>query len=276
MHTEASLTADLRELGVDRATTLLVHASLRSVGPVRDGSRTVVRALRGVLGPGGTLVVPTFTESNSLTSRTYIRMTRDLTGHQLLSYHENMEPFSAASTPSHGMGRLAERVRVTPGAVRSTHPQTSFAALGPRAARITSGHALNCLLGEESPLGRLYDEDAHVLLLGVGFEVCSAFHLSEYRRPDPVRRRYDCRQMTDDGPRWTGFDDIDLDDSDFGELGRWLETSQPGGRSPIVRGRVGGADSRLLPLRWAVDTASDWMAARRTVPRDESAEADRA
>ncbi|MCW8378280.1 AAC(3) family N-acetyltransferase [Streptomyces justiciae] len=270
MHTEASLTADLRRLGVTKAMTLLVHASLRSVGLVQGGSRTLLSALREAVGPDGTLVVPTFTTGNSLTSPAYLRSTRGLTRHQLLSYRENMEPFSPASTPSDGMGRLAEEVRVTPAAVRSTHPQTSFAALGPLAARITSGHALDCLLGERSPLGRLYEEEAYVLLLGVGFEVCSAFHLSECRQPGQVRRRYDCRVMTEDGPRWTAFLDVDHDDSDFGDLGRWLEASVPAGRGPLDRGRIGAADSRLFPLRWAVDTASRWFAAGR------GAEADRA
>ncbi|WP_217236150.1 aminoglycoside N(3)-acetyltransferase [Streptomyces sp. AC555_RSS877] len=276
MPTEACLTADLRALGVEKAMTLLVHASLRSVGPVPGGGRAVLRALRAALGPDGTLVVPTFTEGNSLTSRTYVRMTRGLTWSQLLSYRRNMEPFSAASTPSDGMGRLAEEVRTTPGAVRSTHPQTSFAALGPRARRITAGHALDCLLGERSPLGRLYDEEAYVLLLGVGFEACSAFHLAEYRQPGAVRRRYDCRLLTEDGPRWTDFVDVDLDDSDFAELGRRLELSLPAGRGPVVRGRIGAADSRLFPLRWAVDAAADRMAAGRPAPRGLSAEADRA
>jgi aminoglycoside 3-N-acetyltransferase len=172
------------------------------------------------------------------------------------------------------MGRLAEEVRVTPEAVRSTHPQTSFAALGPLAARITSGHALDCLLGERSPLGRLYEEEAYVLLLGVGFEVCSAFHLSEARQPGAVRRRYDCRIMTEDGPQWTAFLDVDHYDTDFGALGHWLEASEPPRQSPLARGAVGGADSRLFPLRWAVDRAADWLAEHRDSNGDVPAEAD--
>ncbi|MEU7059749.1 AAC(3) family N-acetyltransferase [Streptomyces sp. NPDC046197] len=276
MFTAASLAADLGRLGVERGATLLVHSSLRAVGPVRGGSRTVVRALRRALGPDGTLVVPTFTEGNSLTSRTYVSMTHGLTKHQLLSYRENMEPFSVASTPSDGMGRIAEEVRLSGQAVRSRHPQTSFAALGAGAARITAGHELECLLGERSPLGRLYEMGASILLLGVGFEVCTAFHLAEYRLPAPPRRRYDCRVLTDNGPRWTGFTDVDLDDSDFGVLGRWLETRPHEGRSPVVRGRVGHADCRLLPLPWAVDAALAWMTVCRQPAGERPAEAGRA
>ncbi|MFJ3668850.1 aminoglycoside N(3)-acetyltransferase [Streptomyces sp. NPDC090106] len=256
--------------------TLLLHASLRSVGPVRGGGTEVLRALRDAIGPEGTLVVPTFTEGNSLTSRTYLRMTRDLTRHQLLSYREHMEAFSAASTPSQGMGRLAEEVRVTPGAMRSTHPQASFAAVGPDAARITGGHALDCLLGERSPLARLYERRAHVLLLGVGYETCSAFHLAEYRQPRPPLQRYDCRMLTECGPRWAGYIDVALDDSDFGTLGHDLEISAPATNAPLTRARVGSADSRLFPVRWAVDEAADWIATSRTRPGNLPAEADRA
>ncbi|SNX64627.1 aminoglycoside 3-N-acetyltransferase [Streptomyces sp. TLI_55] len=276
MRTAAVLSAHFRELGVEKGTTLLLHSSLRSVGPVRGGGRAVLSALRDALGPGGTLVVPTFTEGNSLTSRAYLHMTRDLTPLQLLSYREHMEPFCAASTPSQGMGRLAEEVRVTPGATRSTHPQASFAVLGPRAARITRDHPLDCLLGERSPLGRLYEEEAYVLLLGVGYETCSAFHLAEYRQPHPPRRRYDCRVLTQDGPRWLNYVDVALDDSDFGTLGRCLEAADPAPDGPVARGRIGAADSRLFPLRWAVDAAGDWLAKCRTRPEDLPVEADRA
>ena len=42
-------------------------------------------------------------------------------------------------------------------------------------------HRLESHLGEYSPLAKLYRMEASVLLLGVGYQVCSAFHLAEYR-----------------------------------------------------------------------------------------------
>ena len=105
-----------------------------------------------------------------------------------------MAPFDPATTPCPTMGALAECVRTTPGAVRSTHPHTSFAALGPRAAELLADHDPHCHLGERSPLGALYAAGAHVLLFRVGFEACSAFHLAEYRlRPAPPPRAYSVR-----------------------------------------------------------------------------------
>lgn len=57
----------------------------------------------------------------------------------------------------------------------------SFAALGPAAEEITAGHALPDSLREGSPLARLYECDARVLLLGVGHDSNTSLHLGEYR-----------------------------------------------------------------------------------------------
>lgn len=278
MFTADDLSADLRRLGVGTggARNVLVHSSLRSLGPVDGGSRTVVRALRRALGPGGTLVVPTFTEGNSLTSRTHLAMISGLTGSQILAYRELMEPFDPSVTPSQGMGRIAEEVRLRPDALRSGHPQASFAAVGPRALRITCGHALDCLLGERSPLARLYEAGAYILLLGVGFEVCSAFHLAEYRVPAPVRRPYHCKVATEKGSRWRVYTDVDLDDRDFAAVGDWVAERIAGARPPVGHGRVGDAEALLIPMVPAVDAAVGWMCTHRGLVRIPAEENDRA
>lgn len=65
------------------------------------------------------------------------------------------------------MGVVPAFFRTWPGVLRSSHPVTSFAALGLHAAYLTDNHILEADPGNRSPVGRLYDLDGHVLLLGV-------------------------------------------------------------------------------------------------------------
>lgn len=252
--TRESLATDLRALGVTPGQVLLVHASMRQIGWVRGGAGDVVSALCQVLGPEATLVVPTSTADNSDTSRLHLALTTGMTSDEIKRYREAMAPFTV-ERPSVGMGRVAEHIRMTPGAVRSEHPQTSFAALGPHARMLMTGHQPDCHLGESSPLGRLYNSDAWVLLLGVGYETCSCFHLAEYRYlPRPPRQVYRCVIAEEGKRRWWSYEDVVLDDRDFPALGAAFD-----GTGHVVRGYVGQAECRLVPLRAAVDFATQWF-----------------
>jgi hypothetical protein len=180
--------------------------------------------------------------------------TKGLSRAGLDHYLAGMPGFDPATTPSEGMGALAEYIRTMPEAVRSGHPQTSFAALGARAADCTRGHALGCRFGESSPLGWLHRQDAAVLLLGVGYEAFSAFHLAEYRLCDePPRRAYHCYVMEGGERRDYELWDVDLDDSDFAALGRRMDEE-----GFVRHGRVGAAAGcRLVPIRRAVEFATN-------------------
>jgi aminoglycoside 3-N-acetyltransferase len=246
---------DLIKLGLRQGQTALIHASMRAIGSMEGGASAVVDALRIVLGQEGTLVVPTGTPNNSDSSRAYLSNVAGMTTDQRRRYRKAMPAFDPKTTPSAGMGILAEIVRTTSGAIRSIHPQTSFAALGPRANEITGHHDPRCHLGEQSPLRRLYDLDAWILLLGVGYQCCSAFHLAEYRyAPRMPRRTYRCVVLRNNQPQWWQYSDAQLDDSDFYELGSDLDRT----KIPL-RGTVGRADCRLLPIRPTVDYAVGWL-----------------
>lgn len=256
------LVADLRTLGLPAGRDVLVHCSLRSVGRVDGGAATVLAALRTVLGPDGTVMVVTHTASNSHSSPAYRTRTAGMDPVQRAAFEAAMPGFDPASTPSEGMGVLAEYVRRHPEAVRSRHPQTSFAALGARAGALTADHALNSHLGERSPLAALYRTDGYVLLLGLDYSACTALHLAEYRLPRAiVWRPYRCYVMDRGARVQLDFLAPHLNDSDFPPLGSELDGQ------PFVRiGMVGAARSRLLPMRATVDFATGWIAAHRTPP----------
>lgn len=151
------------------------------------------------------------------------------------------------------MGALAEMVRTWPGAVRSMHPQTSFSAIGTRAEFITEGHALDSMLGENSPLARLEDLDAKVLLLGVGFGSCTCFHLAEYRTE--MSKVVTSFAVMEDGARkWKTVSDVSVNDEDFVELGDdFLKTCS------VRKGKIGAADCYLFSLSEAVKFAEKWL-----------------
>ncbi|MDN3295236.1 AAC(3) family N-acetyltransferase [Streptomyces ficellus] len=256
VHTERQLTAQLARLGVEPGGLLLVHSSLRAVGPVAGGAQAVLRAVRGALGPGGTVVVPTFTAGNSDTSSAYRERVCGLGEAERAAVRAAMPPYDPDTMPSDGVGILPEIVRTRPGAVRSAHPQTSFAALGPHAERVVSGHRPDCHLGEESPLARLYDLGARILLLGTAFAGCTAFHLGEYRVAWPPRRTYRCVVLDGGVRRWWQYEDVALDDGDFDALGADLERD---GAASVRTGVVGSARCRLLDLAQAVDFARGWF-----------------
>ncbi|MFF4314581.1 aminoglycoside N(3)-acetyltransferase [Streptomyces sp. NPDC001507] len=255
------LVAQLRALGVRSGDTLLVHASLSAVGPVRGRARTVADSLLETLGPDGTLVVYTQTPDNSDPSRWPVTRGYAVPAAEWPRLRATLPAFDRERTPSFRVGVLPEEVRARPGALRSDHPQSSFAALGPAAARITAGHALDCHLGEASPLARLEELDARILLLGVGYSVCTALHLAEYRVPGRGTRLYGCAVA--DGPegrRWHRYRDVDFDASDFPALGRSY-ASLP--ERPVARGRVGAADCLLFDLAPAVAYAERWLTEHR-------------
>ena len=251
------LVGDFRRLGIMPGQTLLVHASLRSLGWVTGGADAVLDALREALGPDGNIVVPASTETNSLTSRKHRERIAQMTANQTKRYREEMPAFDRDTTKS-GAGAIAERVRKSADAVRSDHPQSSFAAIGPDAEYLMADHRLNSHLGEDSPLAKLYKMDARVLMIGVGYRSCTAFHLAEYRyRPEPelATQNYVCVVSIKGKRRWIAYPDVVLDDREFEDIGKALEAEVT-----ICSGNAGNAECRLIPLSNAVDFAVKWMA----------------
>jgi aminoglycoside 3-N-acetyltransferase len=248
------LARDLRALGLPAGTTVLAHASLRAIGWVDGGAQAVIGALHDVLGPGGTLVMATTTAANSDTSRHHLDMIDGMAPWLVHAYRGVMPPYDEVVTPAE-TGQIAEAVRMSPGAFRSAHPQSSFAAIGPLASWLMRDHRLACHLGEDSPLGKLYASGAWILLLGVEYQACSALHLAEYRyKPNPPRKEYRCVVKLRGKSQWRTYSDVVLDDSDFAAIGTTLDKE-------VVshRGYVGLADCRLIPLKAAVDRATEWM-----------------
>ncbi|MGH4027457.1 aminoglycoside N(3)-acetyltransferase [Actinomycetota bacterium Odt1-20B] len=248
--TRDSLAEELRSAGVKSGETLLVHTSLSALGWVSGGPVALVQALLDAVGPQGTLVVPTQTGDNSDPAQWQNPPVPESWWPVLRATMPAYDPLTA---PSFGVGVVPETVRTWPGALRSAHPQASFAALGPAAATITSGHALDSGFGEHSPLAQLEKAGARVLLLGVGYASCTAFHLAQYRIAGP-RTENSFAITTPQGRQWTTVREPDTPSDRFAELGAAFERD-----TEVVRGSVGAAASRLFPLADAVAYAERWL-----------------
>ena len=256
--TTESLAAEFRALGIAAGDVLLVHSSYRSLGFVVGGPQAVVQALIDAVGPGGTVVVPAHTPENSDPATWQRPPVPEGWWEAIRRAAPGFDPIRTPAGPH--MGRLAELVRTWPGALRSDHPQVSFAAVGARAPEIVGDQALADGLGERSPLGAVYRLDGKVLLLGCGHDNNTSLHLAETRLPEAPRHTTGSSiRPAGGGPgRWTTWSEVDVDSFDFGALGAAFEAT-----GAVVTGPVGAASARLMSQREAVDFATGWLPANR-------------
>ncbi|KAL6924136.1 hypothetical protein FSST1_001410 [Fusarium sambucinum] len=253
--TRSSLAKDIHNLGLNMGDNVLVHCSLSTIGWINGGPETLTHSLLDVLTPEGTLVVPTQTSSNSDPSAWVNPPVPQAWWQEI---RDTMPVFNPQTSGTQRMGVLAETVRNWPGAMRSSHPQTSFSAVGANATLITEGHALDCMFGERSPLARLEELGAKILLLGVDFDKCTCFHLAEYRiGPQTFDNSF--AASVNGAREWTTVSDVAINDDDFLELGNEFLKG-----SDVMRGHIGAASCYLFSLKKAVQFAQKWMALHRT------------
>ena len=257
--TVTSLTRNLEALGIRDGAILLVHSSLSAIGWVAGGAHSVVLALQHVLGDEGTLAMPSHSSSLSDPAT----WTSPPVPHSWFDAIRGETPaFDPDMTPTRGMGAIVNCFRSQRDALRSNHPSESFCARGPLAGRIVTDHSLSMCFGEKSPLARLYDLDAFILLMGVGHESNTSLHLAEYRANWPSKSIVagGAPILVDGKRRWERYEDVDLNSDDFTSLGADFERDA----SATTTGRVGLADCRLISQRAIVDYAVGWMESNRT------------
>jgi aminoglycoside 3-N-acetyltransferase len=217
----------LAELKLGNAP-VIVHASLKSFGPVDGGAETVVDALAAVF---KAVVVPTFT---------YKTMIVPSTGpaDNAMSYgtHRDQNAMAEFFTPDMPadrlMGLIPETLRLHPLARRTLHPIQSFAGL--HAEKILAGQSMADPLG---PLGAIEKQNGWAVLLGVDHTVDTSIHYGEKLAG---RRQFVRWALTPSGvvecPGFPG------DSAGFGAADRELE--------PFTRRvRIGEAQVQAVPLR---------------------------
>jgi aminoglycoside N3'-acetyltransferase len=226
----ADLSEQLRTLGVEPGGVLLVHTSFRAVRPVEGGVAGLIAALRAVLGPAGTLVMPSYTGDDE-------------------------EPFDPETTPaSPDLGVVADAFWRLPGVCRSDHPQ-AFAAIGPQAEVITADPLPLPPHIPASPVGRVHDLDGQVLLLGVGHDANSTLHLAELLADVPYRLPKHCTVLRNGRLVHIDYAENDHCCARFALADDWLRA-----RGQQSEGRVGHAHARLARSRHIVAAAREHLA----------------
>lgn len=158
MLTRGQILSSLQAAGVQRGDHLLIHSSLRAVGPIDGGADAMIDAMLQAVGisEGGTLAMPAFN---------YTRP-------------PPMPHFDPHLTPG-ATGVLSERFRLRDGTQRSLHPAHSVCAAGRRAEEFLADHHLHGSFGVDSPIDRIAQAGGWVLLVGVSHTSSSTIHVGE-------------------------------------------------------------------------------------------------
>ena len=255
---QADVAASLRSLGLGTGDVVVLHSSLSSLGYVVGGAQAVIDAFLDVLGEGGTLTMPAHSSDWSDPAgwvappvpEAWWPVIRDTT-----------PAFDRFATPPTQMGAIAESFLMRRETHRSSHPRLSHMALGARADEVTALHELDEGLGMASPLGRLFDLDAKVVLLGVGHDRNTSLHLAETVAGWPGKRRVEQggRVRVGNVSRWVTYSEIDYDTDDFLEVGSAFEAT-----GAVHVGTVGDSTARVMSMRELVEFAVAWFEVNRS------------
>lgn len=224
-----ALTAQLRALGARKGGVLLVHTSYRAIRPIEGGPLGVIDALRAAVGLDGTIAMPSWGDDDET-------------------------PFDPESTPvSRDLGIVAATFARLPGVRRSAH-NFAFAALGPQASAIVADPLPIPPHRRESPVGRVWELDGQVLLLGVGHDSNTTIHLAELLADVPYRVAKHCTVLRDGHPTRIEYGENDHCCQRFALADAWLRE-----RGLQREGPVGHGVGRLVRSRDVVETVSQQL-----------------
>jgi aminoglycoside 3-N-acetyltransferase len=257
--TTSSLVDSFRSLGFFAGQTLIIHSSMKAFGShIVGAEQAILDALMTVLTVEGTLVMPTHSSDNTDPATWYKPPVPEGDWDTI---RQEMPPYRPESTPCNRMGKINECFRNYAGVLRSSHPAFSFAAWGKHAQFVIENQALNNSVAEQSPIGRIYDLDGYVCLMGVGYKNNTSLHLADYRSSwEGKVREHNASAMLVDGKRaWASYYDDAIAADDFEQLGHDFEADT----DEVTTGTIGNATIKIIPQRALVDYAVGWMNSNR-------------
>jgi aminoglycoside N3'-acetyltransferase len=254
------LAGDLRRLGVAAGDALMVHASLRKLGPVAGRADGVLDGLEAAVGREGTLMMTLGAQDDWA----WVNERPEPERPALLA---GAVPFDAATTPASGdVGVLAEVFRRRPATVVSDNPEGRFGASGRLAERLVRDAPWDDYYGPGSPLERFAEAGGRVLRLGANLDTVTLIHHAEYLAAVPGKRRVRRHRMVvppGGGPAELRV--VECLDDEYGIVDHpgedyfatILKAYLATGRA--ATGTVGNAPSELLDGADLLAFATDWM-----------------
>jgi len=256
--TRGQIALQVKELGVSPGDTVMLHASVGSIGWIAGGPSEVLGSVLDAIGADGTLMMYVGWEGSPydlLVNATQIPPA-------ILALWPPYDP--ATSRAMHAWSILTEYLRTWPGARRSQHPDSSFAAVGRLADELTRDHPLQYGMSESSPLAKLCQHNGKVLLLGAPLSSLTLLHHAEHLADVPNKRivRYKAPILRDENKAW-----IDIEEFDTTECLPWrkpIDMFEAIARQHLqeghgVVGRVGAATSHLFDAAELTQFAVDWI-----------------
>ncbi len=230
MLSKADIEKDLQTFQVAQGKIVSVHTSLKAVGDIEDGGETLLSALvEFFTAKDGVLYIPTHTWDSNVYD---MRKNQSCTG---------------------VLSRLAAG---HPKAVRTTHPSHSMALFGD-CKKVQELFALEDVsVTPASPdgcMGKLYDEDGYVLLIGVGQNKNTFLHCVEEMLCVPNRLTKETIAHTVIRP--DGRKEIKniycFDEENFCDASVFFGKFEPAFRyhGAIIDGKIGNAPVQLCSAR---------------------------
>lgn len=243
----------LQTVGVQPGQTIMVHTSLSRLGFVCGGAQIVIESLLECVGESGTIMMPTQSWKN-LDPETGVHWEEPQEWWQTI--RDNWPAYDKNITPTNTMGVVAEMFRKWPGTLRSNHPARSVAAWGKYAKYLTEDHDLSNIFGEDSPIGKLYELDGYVLLIGVDYDKNTSLHLADVRAEYPGKHMItESSAIMQDGKRvWKTYKTLYVDGEDFTDIGQAFEN-----HCNVKKTALGNGKLTFMKQRDLVDFAIKWI-----------------
>lgn len=260
MHVRDDIVRGLRALDLRSGNLVMVHSSMRAVGPILGGPNEMIEALLHVVGSTGTVMMYVDWEDGA---QSVTRADRETSlSPRLAEAWPAFDSMKARADRSYGI--LPEFLRTWPGACRSENPGASVAAVGARADWICADHPTNYGYGPGSPLAKLVEGGGRVLLLGSPLGNVTLLHFSEHMARLSNKRviRYREKLLREGGAEWVDIEEFDTADpvveaapeDHFEQLVRaYLD------RRNVPNGKVGGAESYLFDAEPLHRFAVGWL-----------------